>query len=377
VAKATVYPRYDAQRVADLLDSPEVRGLIAELQETRQTGRPGYAIRSMVGMAPVKSLHALPTWTRTVALVRDHAGLREIVGNIPSVWACYRFTGKLRQFSEMVERCIGNVLGSLRAEVPEMGEHVAIDASDMPAYANGQRFLSKNGPERKRYSDPDAWGHRSAISTRKGGGFYGYRVHAAVCTTTGLPVAWQVETARKHEAPTAASVLDATIARGFKPETCALDKGYDVGPAYDACEARGVRPIIPIRQTPAVTAGGAEPPSCEHGVWTFAGSDAKRGASKWRCPTGACSPASTWVKADRLHPLVPRTTARFRALYHQRGAVEREFGRLKHEWALLPLRVRRIERVRLHANLSILARLAVALDKARGAQETHGLASAA
>ncbi len=46
----------------------------------------------------------------------------------------------------------------------------------------------------------------------------------------------------------------------------------------------------------------------------------------------------------------------------QRGA---EFGRLKHEWALLPLRVRGIERVRLHADLTILSRLAVALAKAR------------
>lgn len=33
-----------------------------------------------------------------------------------------------------------------------------------------------HGPERQAYSDPDAsWGHRSAVSTRKGGGFYGYR----------------------------------------------------------------------------------------------------------------------------------------------------------------------------------------------------------
>ncbi len=118
-------------------------------------------------------------------------------------------------------------------------------------------------------------------------------------------------------------------------------------------------------------------PSCEHGTWTFAGSDAKRGASKWRCPTGECQPASVWVKADRLHPLVPRESARFKCLYHQRGAVEREFGRLKHEWALLPLRVRRLDRVRLHADLSILGQLTVALDMARRAQETHGLPSAA
>jgi len=57
------------------------------------------------------------------------------------------------------------------------------DGSDMPAYANGQRFVSKGGRERadSEFSDPDAsWGHRSAVSTRKGGGFYGYKLDMAV-----------------------------------------------------------------------------------------------------------------------------------------------------------------------------------------------------
>jgi len=44
--------------------------------------------------------------------------------------------------------------------------------------------------------------------------------------------------------------------------------------------------------------------------------------------------------------------------------VEREFGRLKHEWGALPLRVRRIFRVRLHVDLTILAQLASALQVA-------------
>jgi hypothetical protein len=45
------------------------------------------------------------------------------------------------------------------AQLPEYGRNIAIDGSDMPAYANGQRFVSKNGPERERFSDPDAsWG---------------------------------------------------------------------------------------------------------------------------------------------------------------------------------------------------------------------------
>ena len=48
---------------------------------------------------------------------------------------------------------------------------------------------------------------------------------------------------------------------------------------------------------------------------------------------------------------------RWRALYKARGAVEREFGRLKHEWAMLPLRVRGLARVALHVNLTILTKL--------------------
>jgi len=207
-------------------------------------------------------------------------------------------------------------------------------------------------------------GHRSAISTRKGGGYYGYKVHAAVCTRTGLPVAWRTRTASESEHESVEPLLDTVLGRGFDPATCAMDKGYDGSAIYAACEARDIRPVIPLKQTVNVVNGLHNPPRCEHGRWTFAGSDAKRGASKWRCPTGKCTPASRWVKADRLHTLIPRTTDRWRSLYRNRVMVEREFGVLKHEWAMLPLRVRRLDPVRLHVDLTILARLGFALVRA-------------
>lgn len=47
-----------------------------------------------------------------------------------------------------------------------------------------------------------------------------------------------------------------------------------------------------------------------------------------------------------------------------RSAVEREFGRCKHEWALAPLRVRGLDRVRPGADLTILAKLACKLSRA-------------
>jgi len=330
----------------------------------------------MVGMALAKSLYVIPTWTRTVALVREHDARRAAIGGgkCPSVYACYRFTPKLRAYKPLLDSCIAAVLGRLHDVNPAMGQNVAIDGSDLPAYANGQRFLSKNGPDREKYSDPDAsWGHRSAVSTRKGGGFYGYKIHAAVCTATGLPLAWTTETASAAETTFALGLIDAAKARGFDPATAIMDKGYDNGPIHDGCMDRGIRPITPLRATGRVTAGDAKAPTCEHGEWTFAGADFKRKATKWRCPTGECRPASTWIKADRLHPLIPRETERSRKLYRSRGAVEREFGRLKHEWALLPLRVRGLDRVRLHADLTILAKLGCALAKARG-QEDAGSA---
>jgi transposase, IS5 family len=367
VATSNVARRPVAETLAGILESQEVAQLVDELEATRSTGRPGYPLRAMIGMALAKSLYALPCWTRVVALVREHPTLAAVIApdsEIPSHWACYRFAAKLREHSDLLESCVARVLKEMKRRNPLLGWDVAIDASDMPAYANGQRFVSKGGRERSddEFSDPDAtWGHRSAISTRKGGGFYGYRLHMAVCAKTDLPLAWRVETASMNETPAVAPLLDKLKGFGFNPETCTMDKGYDNGPVYEACEDREIHPVICLKETARVKRGEDKPPTCEHGSWRFAGADQKRRATKWRCPTGECGTKSKWLKTDRLHPLIPRETLRWKSLYRGRASVERAFGRLKNEWSLAPLRVRRIERVRLHANLTILTKLACAL----------------
>ncbi len=104
------------------------------------------------------------------------------------------------------------------------------------------------------------------VSTRKGGGFYGYKIHAAVCTRTGLPLAWQVETAARNEPPYVAPLVDAVRARGYSPETVAMDMGYDNNRVYAECDERGCAPVIPLRQTPDVKRGQHGAPTCEHGA---------------------------------------------------------------------------------------------------------------
>lgn len=133
-----------------------------------------------------------------------------------------------------------------------------------PAFANGQRYVSQHGPERERFSDPDAsWGHR------------------------------------KHPR------------------------------VYAECEERGCDPVIPMR----VTKGRQI--------------------------------ALPVASGGRLFPRIPRHSDRFRALYRRRASVERAFGDLKRGYGLAPLRVRGLERVALHADLVILARLGQTLSRAR------------
>jgi hypothetical protein len=124
----------------------------------------------MLGMALAKSIYAIPTWTRTVALVTEHPALRTAITgcapDVPSVYACYRFTAKLRAYSEIFDRCIDRVTAGLSAELPEYGRNIAIDASDMPAYANGR-------------SSPRTARSASATATRTQAGDIGARLAPA------------------------------------------------------------------------------------------------------------------------------------------------------------------------------------------------------
>jgi len=171
MAVPNVPPLRGAAQVAALLNSPEIARLISDLQETRWTGRPGYPIRAMVGLALVKSVYTLPTWSRTVRLVAEHAALQDALGVAPSIRAAYRFTVKLREHSAALADCLDRVLAGLREVIPDLGARTWPSTGRTSPRTPTGCVTYPNGKPREHYADPDAsWGHRSAISTRKGGG---------------------------------------------------------------------------------------------------------------------------------------------------------------------------------------------------------------
>ena len=200
MATSTIALRATAHRLPRCWTCPRSCSLSPIL--TKPGGPAGPATRSARWSARRSSRPstALPTWT-TARLITEHAALREAIGGAPSHWACYRFAANSASTGDSGPPCIDRCWPRLHAAHPEMGQTVAIDGSDMPAYANGHKHVgNKNGPLRTRYADPDAgWGHRSSISTRKGGAFYGYKLHMAICTATELPLAWTVRAANEPE----------------------------------------------------------------------------------------------------------------------------------------------------------------------------------
>ncbi|MDQ2983092.1 MAG: hypothetical protein M3R70_04075, partial [Actinomycetota bacterium] len=75
--------------------------------------------------------------------------------------------------------------------------------------------------------------------------------------------------------------------------------------------------------------------------------------------------AFAYVKNRSLRELLAARGIRHLTTQPYRPHVEREFGRLKNEYGLAPLRVRGLARVQLHADLTMLARLSLALSRAR------------
>ena len=142
-----------------------------------------------------------------------------------------------------------SLAASLREQHPDFGRDVAIDASDIPAWANG------HGPSTTEARSASGTATRTHPGvTVRGVDAQGRRVrstatrsHVAVCTVPACRSRGRRETARSHESLFVAPLLDAVRARGFRPETCAMDKGYDNTRVYGECEARGVDPVIPLR----------------------------------------------------------------------------------------------------------------------------------
>lgn len=359
-----------SEEIGAILDSPEFSGFIRDREAAREAGRIGYGWRALIGAWLVRHLDDRASWKKTANAIRDNPNLRAALGGQPSESALYRFAAKLLHEPAIRETLKRLLTSSYRAERPDYGVDVIIDGTFIKAHSNGQRYVRKGGPQRKRFSDPDAaWGHVPATGTRGASGGFGYKVMTLVCARTEQPLDWLVIPANEKEHFTVDPLLDNVAAHGFRIETLAGDQAYDTRATYDRISARGVVPII--ESGDRIRVNDVRPPTCKHGPWVPAGTDWRRRQVRYRCPSwknpaARCSKWSVRLQESRLICLIPRETDRWWNYRNRRGAVERANKIAKHEHRLDALRTRGIERAKRHVDMVYIAWLARSLARARG-----------
>lgn len=302
------------RQVLGSLELGSVRGLLMRFYHGVGRGRKPYDPVHMLRAQLLKHLFRVPSDRRLALLLKKDRKVAEACGfkgETPSHGLFTQFKHRLGK--DGYEKVFSALVGQLLSDRVVEGEVVALDSTAVKAYS--QRSLdNKTGK-----SDREA-----RVGRGRRGFVLGYKVHAACCTRSELPLAFTVEPCNVNEKRCFQPLLKKLKAQGVSFKTIVADAQYDSEKARETAREYGAEPIIPYRKSSRI-----------------------RGALK--------------VGYD----FVVHGVKRLVRLFRKRVCIERVFSRAK-EWLLLDsLRARGLEQAFIQACLSFSAMLTVALTAAR------------
>lgn len=191
-------PFEELERILEALEDDE---LIDALEATRWTGRPGYPIPVMWHTLVASFYLGIIHDTDLVRALRSNPLLASACGiarpeDVPSKFAYCRFRKKLIAFNDLVAKVLTRCVEELRENLPEFGATVAVDSTDVKAWANG---LHQD-------TDPDAGTGAKHKSSRRVY-WYGFKVHLAVDAESELPIWFELTPANVYDGKHLAPVL--------------------------------------------------------------------------------------------------------------------------------------------------------------------------
>ncbi|OQB23785.1 MAG: Transposase DDE domain protein [Chloroflexi bacterium ADurb.Bin180] len=387
----------DNERLVLVLQALPDGKLVAWLREQRKGRQNKYPWEMLWQCLIAKYVYQIRTYAELIRELERNGSLRRLVGieSVGQVPKDYHFSRLLKLLSseagqEHLAAMFHQLVSELAERLPQLGEHLAVDATALHAYCDEMR---------KTKSDPDAaWSARPKRQRRRKGGeveeyldyWFGYQVHLIVDCATELPVDFEVTAANVNETtqfePGLKRLQEQHPEVASRTEAVMADAGYD---STDNCryvlEQYGALPIIKMRlphgKNKDSISQAAESLCTEIGTqvclggnhMVYAGRDGDY--LKWRCPLacgkatecqqrGRCT-ASAYgavrkvsIKSDpRRYPGLWRGSKKWTRLYRKRTAAERVNGRLKDFLLLDDLTVRGKAKVTVHVNLALLVML--------------------
>jgi transposase len=254
----------------------------------------------------------LPSFAALIRALEDNPCLAQACGIshlelIPSKFAYSRFLRKLQITKNVV--LVKNIMRTLTRRCYKtfagFGKSVAIDATDLKAWANGR----KTHP-----SDSDAGWVVKPDTAGKPKFVWGYKLHLMVDTTYEIPITANITKGNVADVREATPLLSQAryITSKFYPDYVICDAGYS---------SKKLRYAI------------------------------KR---QWK--------AQPIIKAPKHHKKwVDDETPEWQTIFNRRTAVERVFARMKDHRRLNCITVRRLRKVTVHSLLPVIVTQAVAL----------------
>jgi hypothetical protein len=343
------------QIITDILKLPQIHQLAQDLVP-RTAGQKGYSKLLLIGIKLVRVLHNDTSYDAALSRISQSRQLQTAIGcgkhaTIPSLWAMYRFDRLLTHYETDLIETARAIQTSIKASRPEYGQAMAVDSTDIPAWANGRVAEEKR-------ADADAtWGRRSGNSTRASGSIYGYKAHVVACSNTELPLIWNTAPADEGDSPHGIELFDRVINEGYLPAALTADTIYDSKTLYERCGEQSVACFTPLKQSKQQDF----PFVCFHGGWIRVGSCRAKMAVKYACPKRKCKRKYRWFKADRQHPFYKRDGYRWRKHYARRTSIERLFSRSKRQYGLDQLRRQGLDNATSHVSFIMLTQLALGL----------------
>jgi len=296
------------------LNLGSIRGFLTSLYHKVGRGRKPYPAVCMLKAQLLKHLWRVPSDRRLALLLKRNKRVARACGfrrETPSHGLFTQFRHRLGK--DGYERIFSMLLEQLLKDGAVKGEVVAFDSTAVKAHS--QRSLDNRSGK----SDRDA-----RVGRGRRGFLLGYKVHAACCTSSELPLAFTVEPCNRNDKCFIQPLLEKLKTQDINFKTVLADAQYDSTKVRNVVRKYGAEPVIPYRKSSKIR-------------------DALR------------------VGKD----FIVRGVRQLVKLFRKRVSVERLFSRAK-EWLQLDhLRVRGLEQAFIHACLSFSAMLVVAVTAVR------------
>ena len=288
-------------------------------------GRIGYGDKLMWRCYVAMTYLNAPSVAAFVRLLTFSSDLREacgITGQVPSEFAFSRFLKKLQQ-----EKVIGMVNGLIRRLVdkcksvfPNFGEITAIDSTDLTAYSQSRKPSDRDArwSKKKNKHGRDHW-------------WFGFKAHIVSCASEEIPMHLEISPANVSDSQSFGPVLTRA---GVKARYVLADAGYDSLENYRYVhEELHAVPIIKLNPRGKKIVGRVPHRSKEQ----------------------------LKIQALRDQGGMEHNSPKWEAPYAKRTSIERLIGRMKHYRRLGSITVRGIEKVTVHALMSVVVTQAHAL----------------